>query len=222
MTPEVIFSDQNLLILNKPPFWHCLEGKSKTEPIVSLWLQENYPEQTQLSENGICHRLDFQTSGCLMVARNPETHVEFREKFSSRNNTNLKKTYWAIVESEPSENKFKLYFRSRYKGSKKVSVDSSGNESECGVCMIQKVPLPKELKHLDSSLHLLEVDLVGPGKRHQIRAGLSFLGAPILGDTLYGGSSWFRLFGLHARKLEWNGRLIEAPIFWKKPLLSKN
>ena len=58
---------------------------------------------------------------------------------------------------------------------------------------------------------LVEVDLMGAGRRHQVRAGLAFLGTPLIGDPLYGGPESERVM-LHAWTVAIEGRKVEAPI----------
>lgn len=218
MKPEVIFSNENLFVMNKPPFWHCLEGKSESQPVLSRWIEDHFPDQNKVSEMGICHRLDFQTSGCLFVAKSEPYYKTFRAEFSSAQNHNLKKIYWALVEGKPAKDSFELYFQSRYKSSKKISVQESGNDNELGRCRWRTINTSETDLQLDPSLSLLEVELLGPGKRHQIRAGLAYLGHPILGDEVYRGIQWENFFGLHSRKVCWNEIEIEAPTFWPKEI----
>lgn len=218
MKPEVIFSDKDLFVINKPPFWHCLEGKSESQAILSRWIKEHFPDQNQISEMGLCHRLDFQTSGCILIAKSEPIYKRFRAEFSSPHAHDLKKIYWAIVEGSPKQESFEFYFQSRYKSSKKMSVEDSGNENELGRCRFRALKTSETDLRLDSSLSLLEVELLGPGKRHQIRAGLAHLGHPILGDKLYRGKDWENFFGLHSRKICWNENEIEAPSFWPKKI----
>ena len=63
-----------------------------------------------------------------------------------------------------------------------------------------------------SGMWLLEIELQGAGRRHQIRAGFAHLGAPLLGDDLYGGQPWTKAHpALHAARLLVDGRAVEAP-----------
>ena len=57
----------------------------------------------------------------------------------------------------------------------------------------------------------MEIELIGPGRRHQIRAGFAHLGTPLVGDTLYGGPEAPRIM-LHAWSVTIEGRKIEAPL----------
>jgi 23S rRNA-/tRNA-specific pseudouridylate synthase len=57
---------------------------------------------------------------------------------------------------------------------------------------------------------LVELDLLGPGRRHELRAGCAYLGHPLVGDVLYGGTAAARI-QLHAWRVELDGELVEAP-----------
>lgn len=156
-----------------------------------------------IREAGLLHRLDFLTSGCLAAAKTERSHQDWASKMKNRGW--VKKIYWALVSSEfPGTGSFSLYFRSRYKASKKISVHSTGEENELGECQWRELLRKPHFK-------LVEVELLGPGKRHQIRAGLAHLHSPLLGDALYGEKER-SFFGLHARALELGDLRAECPI----------
>lgn len=187
------------LVLNKPSQMHSLSSPDDQNSVEN-WVYQNFPEQKAIPEAGLLHRLDYLTSGCLAVGINPTKIPKLRENFRQSS----KKIYWAWVEGQPNADSFDLYFRSRYKRSKKASVTFKGEEKEKGSCRWS-------LLQTKEKTSLLEVELLGPGKRHQIRAGLAFLGHPILGDRLYGRSPPAAFFGLHARSLEMEQMRVIAP-----------
>jgi 23S rRNA-/tRNA-specific pseudouridylate synthase len=198
--PEILLDSENFLAVNKPSRMHSVQGKSK-EISVQDWLAANFSELKTLPDSGLLHRLDFETTGVLLAARKPEVYQEWSQKF--RTSGDLKKIYWAITSHEPQQTEFDLYFYSRYRGSKKTSVRTSGKTSERGRCRWRS--LDKQGDRV-----LLEVELLGGGLRHQIRAGLAFLGCPLDGDILYGGRPK-SYFGLHARELHWANQRVIAP-----------
>jgi len=171
---------------------HSLNSQKNDHPSIEVWLKNTYPEQSKLRESGLVHRLDERTSGCLMAARTEAAYEFWSEHFQSEN-IRVKKIYLALVEGRIGSGKFEIYFSGRYKRSKKVSVLEKGEASERGFCRWK-------LSETRTPSPLLEVEIVGPGRRHQIRAGFAYLGHPLLGDSLYGGRD-FPVLALHAWKL---------------------
>jgi 23S rRNA pseudouridine1911/1915/1917 synthase len=204
----IITQTDEWIALNKPSQIHSVRSDKTGEPSMEDWLTEKFPQQKNLPEGGLVHRLDFLTSGVLLAARTQERFTNLKEQMASHT---MDKIYWAAIEGAPTVDHFDFYFSSRYKRSKKVTVEPSGKSNERGQC---------EWKNLGSfqGLTLLEVKLIGPGKRHQIRAGLAALGHPIAGDPVYGRSGSSAFFGLHSRSLAWDGHKIQAepPPSWKK------
>ena len=128
-------------------------------------------------------------------------HEELRRRFSLA--SEVRKIYLARV-SRPLERDgaATLFFSSRHKGSAKVTVRDTGDAREAG-------RLRWAMRDA-SQPDLVEVELIGPGRRHQIRATLAFLGSPLVGDALYGGSEAASV-QLHAWKIMLNGVTVEAP-----------
>jgi 23S rRNA pseudouridine1911/1915/1917 synthase len=209
--PHVLKESHDWLIINKPSGFHTVQGKDLENQNVEEWLRKNFQNLSDLPEAGLVHRLDQKTSGCLFVAKNLKIFSDFQKRF--RTGTGIQKIYLALVEGKPTQKGFDLYFSSRYKSSKKMTVKTEGPAREKGQCAWKVL----EFKNNRS---LLEVELIGPGKRHQIRAGLSFLQHPIIGDELYGGPPWIKSFGLHAFRLVFDGITAESPMpeTWKSPL----
>ena len=202
---NILFEDSHCLVVEKFSGLHTL---GPNESMQSLLISQ-IPAQGELPDSGICHRLDQLTSGALFVAKSLTDFEVFRSRFS-KDDGGFKKSYLALVETSSTEEsgEFDFYFRGRYKSSKKISVYDSGKEVERGRCRWSR-------RQLRDGLALLEVELLGPGRRHQIRAGLSYLKMPIAGDLLYGAKS-VPFFGLHAWKLEWdqNSVICPPPVPW--------
>jgi 23S rRNA-/tRNA-specific pseudouridylate synthase len=118
----------------------------------------------------------------------------------------IHKTYHALVsEGVPEAGRFKLYFTNRYKRSKKVTVGESGELRHIGACAWR-------VHGRGEGVVLLEVELRGAGRRHQLRAGFAHLGMPLLGDALYGGPPWAEERpALHAWQLHVDGVTVESP-----------
>lgn len=205
--PRILAETDAWLVLDKPSGWHSVAGTTAAEEggvgVVELWLRTHRPECAALVEAGLVHRLDRDTSGCLMVARDERTRAELRDRFAT--GEGLRKIYLARCRGHLDDaGEATLHFAPRRKGAPKVRVRAEGEARHRGA-------LRWRVASRDGGDLLVEVELVGPGRRHQIRAALAHLGAPIVGDALYGGAPAERL-GLHAWRIELDGEVVEAPI----------
>lgn len=187
-------------VLDKPAGWHTVAGRG--EPAVETWLTEHHPEQIHIPEAGLVHRLDQGTSGCLMVSSSLEASEGLQ---SGMRDGSIHKRYVAMVSRRMHRGGgFDLYFTSRYKRSKKITVSDTGIKKHKGSCAWSVLDTTK-------SHSLIEVKLIGPGRRHQVRAGLASLGFPIVGDSLYGGEDADRLM-LHASRLSSSVFAVDVPV----------
>jgi len=216
--PDVIRQTPQWLVVNKPSGWHTVriragngsgsDAASSSGRILQDWLEARFSELALLRESGLVQRLDYLTSGCVITGRSDETVAQLREALRKPSG-GIGKTYLAMVDGNLSPGSFELYFHSRYRRSRKITVSDSGGDAERGQCQWRvRQRLPRQT--------LLEVDLIGPGRRHQIRAGLAHLGHPLLGDELYGGPPWDGRFGLHAWRVVIDGETVtaDAPGEW--------
>ena len=177
-TPKKIFEDENVLVLNKPA------------GMLSMAKGELCPETTLEDFGLLVHRLDRDTSGVVILAKNPETQSFLRKQFQDRK---THKTYFAIVDGEPKlpEAKIDLPIARDLARPTTFRVDEDGREA---------VTFYRTLK-TDGEKSLLELKPV-TGRTHQLRVHLKYIGNPILGDRVYNEkSSAARLF-LHAASLE--------------------
>lgn len=182
-------------MIGKPAGWHSVEQAHGGERTVEAWLRSAVPEQASLMGAGLVHRLDEGTSGCLVAARTEPALAELRSAFSGDPSRQaVEKRYRAWVATGVRERgQFALHFTGRHRGSSKVSVSERGDASTRGICRWSVLSR--------GALHdLVEIDLVGPGRRHQIRAGFAWLGFPLASDATYRGAAGadFEHAALHA------------------------
>lgn len=194
------------LVLDKPAGWHTVVGATAADEsgggVVESWIRRARPELASLGECGLVHRLDRDTSGCLLVAKDEATRLSMRSRFAAANG--IRKVYLARCRGGIDDaGERTLHYWSRRAGSPKVTVRPTGEARHAGRFRWRL------LERGDDS-DLVEIELLGPGRRHQIRAGLAHLGHPLLGDGLYGGPSEERL-ALHAFRLEFDGVVVVAP-----------
>ncbi len=168
----IIYQDDHLMIVNKPPFISSLDEREGGE-INILRLAKQYHEDAQ-----ICHRLDKETSGVMIIAKDPETYRFVSMQFEHRA---VKKVYHAIVEGTRvfDELLVDLPILNAGKGNVMIS-RSEGKRAETYFKSLQY------FKHYT----LIEARPV-TGRMHQIRIHLATQRASIAGDDMYGGKPVF-------------------------------
>ncbi len=177
LRPEVIYEDDNVLVVNKPA------------GLLSEAKGEYCPEKTLADYGLVAHRLDRDTSGVMILAKNEETQKFLKKQFQDRK---VHKTYYAVVSGQPklNEARIDLPMIRDLKRPTTFRVDANGKEAET---------FYKVLK-TDGQHSLLELRPVS-GRTHQLRVHMKYLGHPIVGDAVYGGEKAERLY-LHAGALE--------------------
>ena len=165
-------------------------------------LVHRYPECAEIGadprDGGLVHRLDIGTSGVLVAARTPEAHGALREAFGAGL---VHKEYLALVENRPVSRECDAPLAQR---GKKVAIDHTDGLAAYTAFVVERA----------TATHALVRCTAQTGRMHQVRAHLAHVGAPIVGDALYGAASVEGDgFYLHAAKLVLPDRtVIEAPL----------
>lgn len=208
---EVLYEDENFLGLHKPCKIHCHPQTYNESDNILSWLRaNNKPEcldvNTSNYDRGLLYRLDFETSGVLILAKKQNLYEAMRTDFQS---LMKEKTYFALVKGEFTKFGEHIHYlnSSGVKGEKVVVVNIAEEHVEG-----KKACLEADLHTYDKEkdVSLLEVSLK-TGHRHQIRVQLAALGFPIIGDSLYGGVEHERLC-LHAKSYKLSFQKIELCI----------
>jgi len=176
---DLIHEDSSLIVLNKPPgiVTHPAPGHS-TGTIVNGLLQHcrDLSGIGGILRPGIVHRLDKDTSGVLVIAKNDRIHENLNKQFASRI---ISKQYLAVVHGVMPKTKGEINLplgRHPKKRKEMAVVPAKGKESLTRWQVIES---------FKSGFSLLSI-FPKSGRTHQIRVHLSYLGHPILGDRVYG------------------------------------
>lgn len=185
----IIYTDDNVIVINKPA--GCLthaKGTLNEEFTVADFLRQYTTYNLDTNRPGIVHRLDRDTSGVIIGARNPETAQMLSKQFADRR---TKKTYYAILDEIPKHIKanIDLPIGRNPTSPSTFRVDPSGKMA------ITKYEVLATRQ--DKSFVKLQPQT---GRTHQLRVHMKYLNTPILGDKIYGREG-DRLF-LHASELE--------------------
>ena len=183
---DIIFEDENILIINKPACLEVTGENSLTSIVHSKYSNSSFPPMP-------CHRLDRNTTGLVLFAKNEASLNILLDKFK---NHEIIKKYLALVHGIPKVKKARLesYL---FKDNKKSLVYIS-DDFKIGYLKI--ITSYSILEEYDNNSALLEVE-IETGKTHQIRAHLAHIGHPIIGDGKYGTNSVNKDFGFKFQQL---------------------
>ena len=180
---DVLFEDKSLLVVNKPPglVVHPSAGHEE-HTLVNALLHHCKGSLSGIggvARPGIVHRLDKETSGCLVVAKNDETHLALAKQFEERT---VEKLYDALV----------LGVLARDTGEVRASIARHPTQRQR---MAVRDNADSRFAHtsyrvLERLVHSTHVEAeIHTGRTHQIRVHFQFIGHPVVGDSTYGGKA---------------------------------
>lgn len=177
---EIIYEDGNIIVVNKPAGIQVHPDNNEKNNTLVNGLLYKYPEIIGVGEDatrpGIVHRLDKDTSGIIVIARNQKAFSELKRKFQNRE---IEKKYWAIVYGKPDESGVIDKPLARATTYKKQVIAGKKTKTK----IREAITHYKILKNWDSC-SLIEVT-PKTGRFHQIRVHMASIGHPVVGDKLY-------------------------------------
>ncbi|WP_316818966.1 RluA family pseudouridine synthase [Pedobacter nyackensis] len=214
----ILFENDDYIVVNKPPFVASLDERGGSGEVNILRLAKQYSPDAQ-----VCHRLDKETSGAIIIAKTPEAYRSVSIQFEKRK---VNKTYHAVVDGQFTFKELFIDLPILNDGNKSVTIDrKEGKRAET---------IFNTLKHY-RHYTLVECKPI-TGRMHQIRIHLATQRAAIAGDDMYRGKPVFlsslkkgyrlakneeeqpimKRFALHARHVVFKGVdgqeiVIEAP-----------
>ncbi len=182
---KIVDESDDLIALDKPPGLPSASIRGKASASVAGWLNLKYPQMKEIGfgelDAGLIHRLDTFTSGLLIAAK---TQLAFQALSAALKEHQLTKTYLALSTHRPEsdEGVIRTGLQARGKGRVRILPDE---KSKCFESRYRLLGSAQSLHH-GKELYLIQVKAEA-AYRHQVRAHLSLIGAPLYGDELYGG-----------------------------------
>lgn len=186
---EVLYEDDDILVVNKPAGMIVHPAPGRTEPSLTDELVRRYPDMAGVGSDerpGVVHRLDIETSGVMVFARNRASYLVLRREFETH--AHIRKTYLAVVHGAPKR--------------KNGTLDGPIGRNRLRAVTHWTVLARK------GPLALVEFR-IETGRMHQIRIHAAELGCPVVGDRTYGNAAKDRALRvrpprqlLHAVRLE--------------------
>ncbi|EAI1791040.1 RluA family pseudouridine synthase [Campylobacter jejuni] len=212
---DVLYEDEDLLVLNKPSNLVVHGASSVKNATLVDWLIEKKYTLSNLGGEiraGLVHRLDKDTSGAILIAKNNFTHQRLSEQLTDKS---MGRIYLALIDLPLKEDKIiveKFLMRSPSNAIKKIAIDKENKFSKNAKSAFINVVKTENLTLMAAKLFT--------GRTHQIRAHLASLNRHIMGDSLYGykGKYDCRIM-LHAYFLYFIHPKTKEQIFVKAPLM---
>jgi len=201
---DILFEDEDFVVINKPK--DCVVHPAPGHPCSTLVNALVYHFQELEDQDhirfGLVHRLDKDTSGVMVVAKNQRAHSALSEAFKTRQ---VKKTYLALCCGNPGQKTLQNYLGRDLKDRKKFAIRETGKEA---VSFIETLAFYKGYSLVQISPKT--------GRTHQIRVHMHSLGCFIVGDPLYGSSKINKELNLNQQLLHAYSLHFEHPFTKEK------
>ncbi len=198
---DIIYEDNDILVVNKQKglVVHPANGNPDGTLVNAIMAhcKDSLSGIGGELRPGIVHRLDKDTSGLLIIAKNDKSHIQVSEQIKNRE---VKKTYIALVRGTIAEDEatINMPIGRSTKDRKKMAVTKNGKDAVTHFRVLNRYTTNK------GSYTLLEIK-IDTGRTHQIRVHMAEIGHPVIGDSVYSnGKNEFGIEGqcLHAKRLE--------------------
>jgi 23S rRNA pseudouridine955/2504/2580 synthase/23S rRNA pseudouridine1911/1915/1917 synthase len=196
---EIIFEDDDLVVVNKAPFVLTIPDRYEPDKLNLLtWLTDHF------GKIFVVHRLDKETSGLLVFAKNEQTHHSLSQQFEGRT---VKKIYKALVSGviHADEGVIEKPLAPHPTHPEKIVVTETGKPSMSEFTVVERF---KNYSLLDVSIKT--------GRTHQIRVHLQSIGYPLAVDEMYGKKNAFLLSEVKGSKYKSGKYAVE-----ERPLMSR-
>jgi 23S rRNA pseudouridine1911/1915/1917 synthase len=209
---DVLYQDDDLIVINKPAGMVVHPGAGQPEHTLVNALLYHFPKLSGIGGKerpGIVHRLDKDTSGCLVVARTDEAHRSLSKQFADRD---VEKIYLALVAGKLRKVAGTIEEKIGRHPVHRQRMSTTARKGRVAKTDYRVCSSSAEMTLLECRLH--------SGRTHQIRVHLHHLGHPVLGDKVYGGrfARSFQRQMLHAWRLAFHHprtherKKFEAPV----------
>ena len=192
---DIVYENDDLLVINKPSGMVTHPAPGNYENTLVNALLGKYELSNDLIRPGIVHRLDKDTSGVMLVAKNDWTHDKLSKMIK---NKEVKRTYVALVSGVINHETGTIdapIGRDKNNPLKMMVTDINSKNAVTHFKVLERFPK-----------HTLIECVLDTGRTHQIRVHLNYIGYPVVNDPLYGKEVYDKEYGqlLHSRKIEFN------------------
>lgn len=208
MELDILLEDEDILVLNKPAGRIVHPTHGHYTDTLANGIMYHWKSNGQLHRFRPVHRLDQDTSGVLLIAKNKHAHHVLSEQWQANQ---VKKEYWAIVSGIVRNDK----------GTIDAPIDRDPEDPKKRIVLPSGYPSITHYSVVERFLDSTWVKLIlETGRTHQIRVHMKHLGHPLIGDEFYGGdtSRGMKRQALHAFSLAFNHPRTSQPIQMQSPM----